>query len=110
MNSFENAPWGFAVVTPTAMMTGMQQPSGQGHQEPRAIPPKVWPTEDRGSFTHAVCGSCAWVGPGRRSRAGAADDAGLHALQDCANQEPIASPKVPDVASGREHLTARGRS
>jgi hypothetical protein len=61
----------------------MQQPSGQRHEDDRLIPDALWPSEDRGSFTHGVCRSCTWVGPGRRSRAGAASDAELHALAGC---------------------------
>ncbi|MHB8275139.1 MAG: DUF6349 family protein [Dermatophilaceae bacterium] len=82
----------------------------------------VRPREDRGSFTHGVCRSCTWVGPGRRSRGVAASDSELHALagwESTATSAPTSAPtsgttsgtpKIPDVASGRERLTARGRS
>jgi hypothetical protein len=39
--------------------------------------------EERGSFTHAVCGVCGWSGPGRRSRERARKDVVGHQAQDC---------------------------
>jgi hypothetical protein len=39
-------------------------------------------TEDRGSFSHAVCRVCGWRGPGRRSRRVANDDWREH-QDDC---------------------------
>jgi len=67
----------------TAMMGTMQMPSEQGHGDGRPIAPTAWPTQDRGSFTHGVCRSCTWLGPGRRSRALASTDAKLHSLAGC---------------------------
>lgn len=96
-------------------------------------------TEDRGSFTHAVCRACGWRGPGRRARATAERDLELHDLGGCPMEEAElaegASAPVPalepleagaaggsqahgipvavgegGVAPGRERLTAHGRS
>ena len=108
------------------MMNNMQPPSRQKHDDDQVIPNEVWPFEDRDSFTHGVCRSCTWVGPGRRPRGVAASDAELHALAGCESTETSAAtaaatfaatfaatsaaPKIPDVAPGRERLTARGRS
>ena len=44
-------------------------------------------TEDRGSFTHAVCRACGWRGPGRRARATAERDLELHDLGGCPMEE-----------------------
>ena len=74
------------------------------------LPDAVFLVEDRGSFTHGVCRSCTWVSPGRRSRAVAASDAELHALDGCENAQTSGTSSSEDVASGRERLTARGRS
>jgi len=90
------------------MMNGMQRPSGRRRENDQATPHEVWPIEDRGSFTHGVCRSCAWSGAGRRSRGVAVSDADLHALAGCESTDTPES--APDVASGRERLTARGRS
>ena len=65
------------------MMNGMQRSSGQRRESDRATADEVWPIEDRGSFTHGVCRSCPWAGPGRRSRGVAASDAELHARSGC---------------------------
>jgi hypothetical protein len=104
------------------MMNNMQPPSRQKHDDDQVIPNEVWPFEDRDSFTHGVCRSGTWVGPGRRPRGVAASDAELHALAGCESTETFAAtvgatvgatsaaPKIPDVAPGRERLTARGRS
>ena len=116
-----NACPGLAPATSTAMMNAMRPSPGQAHEDDLAIPDQLWPLEDRGSFTHGVCRSCTWVGPGRRSRGVAARDAELHSLAGC--QSPVAplpdGSDLPDssgaqkelaVTSGRERLTARGRS
>jgi len=65
------------------MMNSMQRSSGQRRESDQATPGEVWSIEDRGSFTHGVCRSCTWEGPGRRSRGVAASDAELHALSGC---------------------------
>ena len=68
------------------------------------FPDAVFLVEDRGSFTHGVCRSCSWAGPGRRSRGVAANDAELHALAGCGDTEPaaaqnsLAPPSIPEVA------------
>jgi hypothetical protein len=97
-------------------------------------------TEDRGSFTHAVCRACGWRGPGRRARATAERDLELHDLSGCpmTEAELAEGASVPaleslepleagaaggtqahgipvavgegGVAPGRERLTAHGRS
>src|SRR5680860_846417 len=125
--SWASAIWPILRSSAAAMLGNLQnpsprigsgQPSGDDEQHATvfgatarkrsATPPEVWPIEDRGSFTHGVCRSCTWAGPGRRSRGGAASDAELHALSGCESTDTPES--APDVASGRERLTARGRS
>jgi len=63
-------------------------------------------TEDRGSFTHAVCRACGWRGPGRRARATAERDLELHDLGGCPMEEAElaegASAPVPEPLSARE--------
>ena len=90
------------------MMNGMQRASGRRCEKDQATPDEAWPIEDRGSFTHGVSRSCTWSGPGRRSLGVAASDAELHARSGCGSTENAES--APYVASGRERLTARGRS
>jgi hypothetical protein len=80
------------------MIGNMNQPSGKRHEEDRVIPDAAWPSEDRGSFSHGVCRSCTWVGPGRRSRGVAASDSELHALAGCEITETTATPNIPEAA------------
>lgn len=72
------------------MMNDMQRSSERGREDDRATPDTVWAIEDRGPFTHGVCRSCTWTGPGRRSRGVAASDAELHSAAGCEDTETSA--------------------
>ncbi|MGV1007151.1 MAG: hypothetical protein ACOYBY_00895 [Dermatophilaceae bacterium] len=45
---------------------------------PADEPPAVAAVQDRGQFAHAVCRTCGWVGPARRSRGSARRDGAHH--------------------------------
>jgi len=61
---------------------------------------------EHGAFFHAACDSCDWRGPGRRARQSVLRDAAQHQLLGHGGA-PLGEE---GVTSGRERLTARGRS
>ena len=86
-------------------------------------------TRERGSFTFGTCHGCGWSGPGRRARALAAPDAVRHLdpaggpgwgdrggvgpgteVRTLTGSGREDGPEGKVCASGRERLTARGRS
>jgi hypothetical protein len=75
-----------------------------------------WSVTVRGSFFVGSCGTCAWTGPARRARFSVEADMRAHEVlcRSAASQDvPVeigvhAPPEV--VASGRERLSAQGRS
>ncbi|TQM61789.1 hypothetical protein [Humibacillus xanthopallidus] len=78
-----------------------------------------WSVTVRGSFFVGRCGTCAWTGPARRARFSVAADMTAHEVlcRSAATQDvPIpAGARVTAevgevVASGRERLSAQGRS
>jgi hypothetical protein len=75
-----------------------------------------WSVTVRGSFFVGRCDTCAWTGPARRARFSVEADMTAHEVlcRSAATEDvPIAAgvPAPPeDVASGRERLSAQGRS
>lgn len=62
-------------------------PPATAGAEPDAGTPRTSVIVDRGSFSHGVCHTCGWIGPGRRSRRVAGLDAAHH-LGTCPGTTP----------------------
>ncbi|GAA2160394.1 hypothetical protein FHX52_3076 [Humibacillus xanthopallidus] len=75
-----------------------------------------WTVVVRGSFLVGLCGTCAWSSPARRARYSVEGDMRAHEVlcrSAAPAQEPVgsrATGQPDDVASGRERLSAQGRS
>ena len=75
-----------------------------------------WSVVVRGSFLVGLCGTCAWTSPARRARYSVEGDMRAHEVlcSSAAAADVLiaagASGHPDDVASGRERLSAQGRS
>ena len=74
------------------------QPGADGHAGPSVG------TSERGSFTFGTCHGCGWIGPGRRARALAGQDAIRHLEAGC---DAGTTDAVRDGAAGAEPDPAR---
>ncbi|WP_409484763.1 hypothetical protein [Arsenicicoccus dermatophilus] len=66
----------------------------------RSVADPAWQIAEHGNFTHGECLDCRWVGPGRRARSSARQDAELHALTGCGDAQQVLE-RFPEGAFGR---------
>ncbi|HET8986934.1 MAG TPA: hypothetical protein VFN43_00350 [Humibacillus sp.] len=92
---------------------------------PDAPAPAPWTVAERGSFLLGCCETCGWTSPARRARHSVETDLRAHevlcrsgpteeveaagAVEGLDGAE-VAVVEPDDVASGRERLSAQGRS